>query len=208
MKGKRLLFFAMAACLANFANAQFSSSEKVYCYEYQYTTEDGIKSQDNEGRVLFVNFQNSMIGLVAATKTEVASKGVSYFENEARNNLAKNYREFNSNPTNSDSQADIYIYDNANSTNSNYTYRRKTKFATVNVNYNLYSVYTAWNQEFWNGNCYTFSSDRNNLVVWYLSIPQSKFNFSYGPTPNYTSLRYYYKVIDANKLKPNVDDLW
>lgn len=207
MKVQKILFFAVAICLASSVKAQFYSSDQVYCYEYQYTSEDGIKSQGNAGHVVFVNFQNNMVGIVSTTKQEVASKGVSYFENEARNKLAQNNRKFNSSPANMYEQADIYTYDSANSSSSKYTYRRRTKYA--NMSYNGFGVSVFWQQAFWNGDCYTFSSDRNDYVEWYLGSPQNKVNFSFGSAPSdYTTLRRYYKLIDAKKLKPNVDDLW
>lgn len=207
MKVLRILLLCMTMGLASGVKAQFYSSDQVYCYEYQYTTEDGIKSENNAGRVVFVNFQNNMAGIVFTTKSEVASKGVSYFEKEARNKLAQNYRKFNSNPGNMYEQADIYAYDSYNSTGSKYTYRRQTKYA--NMSYSGFGVSVYWNNAFWNGDCYTFTSDRNDYVEWYVSAPQNKVNFNFGGSPSdYTSLRRYYKLIDANKLKPNVEDLW
>ena len=204
---KRLVLVMLTTCLVSVVKAQFYSSERVYCYEYQYTTEDGIKSQGNANQVVFVNFQNNMVGIVKTTKQEVASKGVSYFENEARNKLAQNNRKFNSNPANMHEQADIYTYDSSNSSGSKYTYRRQTKFA--NMSYNAFGVSVYWNSAFWNGDCYTFSTDKNDYVEWYLSAPSNKVQFNFGGAPsNYTTLRRYYKLIDANSLKPNVDDLW
>lgn len=207
MKGLRFLLLVTAICLASGVKAQFYSSDQVYCYEYQYTTEDGIKSEGSVGRIVFVNFQNNMAGIVFTTKSEVASKGVSYFEKEARNKLAQNNRKFNSNPANMHEQADIIAYDSSNSSGSKYTYRRQTKYA--NMSYNGFGVSVYWQKAFWNGDCYTFTSDRNEYVEWYVSAPQNKVNFTFGGSPSdYTTLRRYYKLIDANKLKPNVEDLW
>ena len=42
MKGLRFLLLVTTICLASGVKAQFYSSDQVYCYEYQYTTEDGI----------------------------------------------------------------------------------------------------------------------------------------------------------------------
>lgn len=209
MKAKGFLLLVMAICLASGVKAQFYDSEQVYCYEYQYTMQDGIKSQPLTGRYVFVNFQNDMIGFYVTDKSEVASKGVNYFEDKARNELAKNYRKWKYNPANAMEQADIYPYDSSNSSGSRYTYRRQTKYSDMSFAWGVMSYF--WHDAFWNGDCYTFSSDRNEFVEWYLSKPLSRFNFNFNgvSTPtDYTSIRRHYKLIDANKLKPSVDDIW
>lgn len=203
---KRNWLLAMVICLASGVKAQFSSSDHVYCYEYQYTMEDGIKSQYAD-HVIFVNFQKDMIGFVQASKEEVASKGVGYFEKEARNKIAENARKWNSSAPGQFGQADIYSYDDDNSSGSKYTYRRKTKFSTTR--FTGYGWSNSWQNEFWNGDCYTFSSDRSEFVEWYLSKPRNVLNYDSGSRQSdYTKIRRYYKKIDADKLKPSVDDLF
>lgn len=201
MKKLLLLFFLG---LSVSAQAQFNSSDQVFCYEYAYTMEDGIKSQKNNNLLIFVNFQNNMIGYVYASKDNVASKSVSYYENEARNMLAKHYHEWNSSPANIYSQADIYSYDSSNSTSSKYTYRRKTKFAAAD--YTPYGTNVYWRSATDNANCFTFTSDRKEFCLWFIGTPQNVVNWDFGPQ-NYKA-RDYYRLIDANKFQPNVDDLW
>lgn len=201
---KKFWFLLLALCLTEGAYAQFTSGDRVYCYEYEYTMEDGIRSQTNSNQVIFVNFQNDMLGFVYSLKSEVESKSVGYFEKEAQNKLASNYRKWNSSPANAYEQADIFSYDTSNSSSSKYTYRRYSK--TANANISPYGANVYWTQPFWNADCYTFSSDKNTLCIWYIGTPRNRVNFNFGPT-NY-KIRRYYKLIDVNNLKPNVDDLW
>lgn len=66
-----VVFFLYPIC----ANAQFASSETVYCYVYDYSDNDGIKSRIGASKeVYFVNFQNSMLGFYAASSLSSVQK--------------------------------------------------------------------------------------------------------------------------------------
>lgn len=203
MKTKRLLFLVIAICLASGVRAQFSSSENVYCYEYSYTSNDGIKSKKSNTYYYFVNFQNDMMGYTNASDIKYIRQKLvetpTYYEDRARKNLASNYSNWKSSPAGRPTMgaaratASIIKYNSQYSTGSKYTYRTLSKSAQHTTSMmDPYLMHNTWSAETWGSQCYSFSTDRSEMIIWKTSDPEN---------------RDYYKRIDASKLRPNTDFL-
>lgn len=199
---KRFNLALFAFCFCSIAWAQFYSSERVYCYEYVETINDGIKSKERKGGLYFCNIQNDILGIISETKERVRVKLVDdpdHYNEAARNSVARNYRKWNSSPghvpTMGPAQASVIIikYYPQASTSSTYTYREAIKYAHSNMNFNApYAATTYWGKEKWGNHCYSFSSDRRQLIMWSINNPNN---------------RDYYKLIDPDDLLPNLDFL-
>lgn len=184
--------------------AQFSSSEAVYCYKYDYTSNDGIKSKKSSTTYYFVNFQNDMMGYTTASDIKTIRQKMledaSYYEDAARNNLANNYSRWKSSPSGlptigpARASVSIYQYNDQYSTYSRYTYRRTTKWAcnTGNI-WDTFGQGNYWAKPSWGSSCYSFSSDRSEMIIWSTSDSEN---------------RDYYKRINMSDLKPNTDFLY
>ena len=184
--------------------AQFYSSENVYCYQYEYTSNDGIKSKKSTTDYYFVNFQNDMMGYVAESDIEFLRRRLvenpTHYEDRARNDLAYNYSKWKSAPTGqptigpATAQAVIVKYCSQYSTGSKYTYRCARKYARHSGNpFDVYGQGNYWGKESWGSKCFSFSRDRSEMIIWSTDDPEN---------------RQYYKLVDASKLKPNTDFLY
>lgn len=180
------------------ASAQFSNSETVYCYKYDYTNNDGIKSKNNSSATYyFVNFQNNMMGYITASDIKYIRQKMlespSYYEDTARNNLASRYSRWKSSPSFYGSMiappAIIFRYYDGYSSSSKYTYREFRKSVASNI-----MAQTAWwSDPSWGTSCYSFSTDKSEMIVWSTSDSEN---------------RDYYKRINMSDLKPNTDFLY
>lgn len=183
------------------ASAQFSSSSKVYCYEYVETDNDGIRSKARETNYYFFNFQGNMMGYSTANRKQTVKenllKNEEYYNEEARNDLARDYNKWDSLPNDARSITYIYLFNKQYSSAYKYTYQqccKKSYYIPSNnwMSYGYIPQY-AWGQPEWDNNCYTFSTDKSELIIWSISDPDKK---------------DYYKLVDIDDLKPNTDFLY
>ena len=200
MKAIRLLFLVMALCLASGVKAQFYSSESVYCYQYVKTINDGISSKLNRTMFYFVNFQNEMMGYTTASSLKYVRQKLlenpDYYSDRAINNLAENYNKWKTQPSLNGSaynSVTLIKYCSDYSTSSKYTYRTASAHAQAHFQPGMFGGgYATWGSLSWGSKCYSFSRDRSELIIWTTSDSEN---------------RDYYKLIDANSLKPNTDFL-
>ena len=96
MKGLRFLLLGLAICLASGVRAQFYSSERVYCYQYVKTINDGISSKLSKTMFYFVNFQNDMMGWITENSLKRLRQNLlenpDYYTNRTINDLASSYK--------------------------------------------------------------------------------------------------------------------
>lgn len=196
MKGFISLLLVLITSIS--ACAQFSSSETVYCYKYEYTNNDGIKSKKSSmsESYYFVNFQNDMMGYTSDNGLKRIRQRMledpSYYENAAINDLAYNYSKWKTQPSFVGSyfaRASILKYNAEFSTYSKYTYRSLIKSAQSNI----MAQQAWWGEPYWGSGCYTFSTDKSQLIIWSTSDPDN---------------RDYYKRINVSELTPNTDFLY
>ena len=200
MKKYILILFCL---LSTVSYAQFYSSETVYCYQYDYTNDDGIKSKKSSNTIYFVNFQNDMMGITSDSIERVRKKMIEdkeYYNNRAIENLASSYREWKKSPaglpTMGPAQAMVFItkYCSDLSTSSKYTYRRCSKRACHTGNImDPYLTENYWSKPSWGSRCWSFSRDRQEMIIWSIDDPDN---------------RDYYKLIDASSLEANMDFLY
>ena len=195
-----ILALGLAIGLSGIAHAQFYSSETVYCYEYDYTSNDGIKSKKSNQRYYFVNFQNNMMGFTRDTPTNVRKNlmsSISYYDDKARNDLATRYSDWKSNPNSHQSSVflptkkSIYQYNDSYSTSYKYTYTLKSKYIQNHSGFGY--DYNTWGPESWKDECYTFSIDRSEMIIWKTDDSNN---------------RDYYKKVDVSDIRPNTDFLY
>lgn len=200
---KKVILSVLAMFTAGVAHAQFSSSTTCYYYQYVETLDNGIRSNKNLG-VRIVNFQNEMMGIRADNLSNVKSKLASdpdFYDNEARNNLANNWSKWNSQPTITSNATfnfggksnkpgvAIMKYCSSVSTSSKYTYRRYVKAAV----WNYYTGSGYWASPTWDYHCYSFSTDMSQMIDWDADNPD---------------IRHYFKRVNKDDLKPNMDFLY
>lgn len=191
-------------CASTVAKAQFYSSERVYVYKYEYTDNDGIKSKSKSGTYYWVNFQNDMMGVTWANSLSFIRQKLlenpEYYQDAARNNLATNYNCYKSSPAGLPSrgpaQATVTLikYCSEYSTGSKTTYRSATARCchTGNI-WDTYGANNYWSKLNWDSQCYSFSSDKSEMIIWKTSDSGN---------------RDYYKRIEESELKPNTDFLY
>lgn len=202
---KKLISLLVATIICNITCfAQFSSSETVYCYQYDYTINDGIKSRASNETIIFVNFQNGIMGLIREDSIKTISKNLgedhNYYINKTINKIATDYNDWKNRKPVLDgimynTQATgIHKYDPQISTSSSYTYRWYYKEAQIQWG-NAYhpQPYVYWGKPQWSSECYTFSKDRSTLIIWDTNDPNN---------------RYYYKLVDPDEFKPDLDFLY
>lgn len=202
MKGLRFLLLGLAICFASGVRAQFYGSERVYCYQYVKTINDGINSKLSRTEFYFVNFQKDMMGYTTASNLKQVRQNIlenpDYYSERAIKNLADSYNRYKSSPaglpTMGPAQATVTLikYCDEYST-SKYTYRKATARAchTGNI-WDTYGANNYWSKLSWGSRCYTFSRDRSELIIWSTSDSEN---------------RDYYKLVDMESLKPNTDFL-
>lgn len=201
MKKLFLLFIFFLSC-SSFSFAQFASSETVYCYKYDYTINDGIKSTNGGNTYYFVNFQNDMMGVTWANNLNSIRENLvrdpDYYENLARNDLANNYEKWKRSPNGlptrgpAQARANIIKYNPQYSKGSKYTYQTQIKYA-IDSGYIFDSIYNNhWSDPQWGNQCYSFSADKSEMIVWSTNDPDN---------------RKYYKRIYISELKPNTNFL-
>lgn len=204
MKGFISLLLVLITSIS--ACAQFSSSETVYCYKYEYTSNDGIRSKKSSmsESYYFVNFQNDMMGYTSDSDLKRIRQRMledpSYYKDAARNNLANSYSRWKRSPAGeptmgpAQATAEIIKYDPQYSKGSKYTYRYLRKYAQHSNNiWDTYGSQNYWSEPTWQSWCYTFSSDKSELIIWSTSDPEN---------------RDYYKRIYFSELTPNTDFLY
>ena len=171
------------------AKAQFSSSDKVYCYQYVKTVEDGVVSKkDWQYEIVFINFYKEWAGYDNnRSASEVGMKLMSepdYFNNKAIER-AHNSRLDNPNEW---WGKDYYRYDNSLSTSSKLTYRGWF----TGGHYVTSDLGSSSKSAGWQPWCMAFSLDKSEMIQWDFRYPNEL---------------HYYKLIDPNTLKPNLDFL-
>ena len=194
-----LLVVLMSVWYGNVAMAQFYSSEKVYCYKYVKTVNDGISSKAMSEHYFFVNFQNDMMGCCLESSVKEIRKKLlespEYYNEVTRNNLASNYNQWKSQPIGLGIgfPAKIVKYYEGYSSSSKNTYRSCIKYSQM-PNYSGFGMipHPVWGNPSWEDDCYTFSKDRTELIRWSTSDPEN---------------RSYYELVDIESLKPNTDFL-
>ncbi len=197
-----LVVVLISTLSCNVAFAQFYSSETVYCYQYVKTINDGISSKKSNPDYIFVNFQNDMMGFYNAgsslkTIRQKLLEAPYYYEEQAINNLANSYNRWKSsgpgwNPYGQSYSATIYKYNDEYSSTNKYTYRARTKSSHFSYVDSWGQPQGAWGNPRWGSKCYTFSKDKEELIVWSTSDSEN---------------RQYYQLIDVDSLKPNTDFL-
>ena len=196
---KKYIILILFCLLSTVSYAQFYSSETVYCYQYDYTNDDGIKSKKSSNTIYFVNFQNAMMGITSDSIEGVRKKMIEdkeYYNNCAIEDLASSYREWKKSPVGLVSRGlyrstvSIKKYCSELSTSSKYTYRGLVKYACA-ADYYPWQNY--WSNPSWDSRCWSFSSDRKEMIIWSIDDPDN---------------RDYYKLIDASSLELNLDFLY
>lgn len=197
---KIISVLVMAMCLTGVVKAQFSNSSRVFCYEFVETDDNGMKSQSCEdGRYFFVAFYNGCMGYSRIwSKSDVQAKvfdgTISRYENEALED-AKTIEKspsFGYNGWGTNESQTVYKYDREYSPGRKYTYRQNTRYVVISGYGWGGSPVKNWGV--WNkGNkCFTFSSDKKEMIKWSTSNPGK---------------REYFKLIDVNSVRPNTDFL-
>ncbi len=196
-----LIVVLLSTLSVNVSFAQFYSSETVYCYKYVKTINDGISSKKSNPDYIFVNFQNNMMGFYNAGSSlkEIRQKLLEtpdYYEEKAINNLANAYNRWKSSPGftpfGTSSSVTLYKYSDQYSSSNKYTYRaysKNSRFSYVNA---WGQPEGEWSNASWGSKCYTFSANKEELIVWSTSDSEN---------------RQYYQRIDADALTPNTDFL-
>lgn len=189
------------------AKAQFSSSETVYCYVYDYSDNDGIKSRigaNNE--VYFVNFQNGMLGFCSASTLGSVQKMLlespNYYENQTIKHIANQYSEWKKSPfgmatmgpLSAYSFVSAYRYNGKNSTSKRYTYQLCRKYARQDINpYTCMPSGSAyWTDPQWESECFSFTIDKNEMIVWKTTDPGN---------------RTYYRRVSLSSIRPDTSFL-
>lgn len=196
---KKILFNLLCCFFVTNIYGQFYGGEDVYCYQYQYTNNDGIKSKKQQVIYCFVNFQKDMMEFYKEIDVKRIRKNLLensfYYEDAVRDKLAKNYSNWKRGATMEDinpfwgnTTVALYKYNEEFSTYSKYTYRRYVKTAWSNQ-----FPYAQWGKPHWSVDCYTFSKDRSEMIIWKTNDPEN---------------RDYFKLIDVSDLKPNTDFLY
>lgn len=204
-----LLFIASAGFISK-SNAQFASSEQVYCYQYVKTVDDGVSSKmSGQDEIYFVNFQRDMMGFTTVKTSKEAGKKIvensRYYSDKAINDLAENWKKWNYKPFQDNvGKVTILKYSSSYSTSGKYTYQQyykaggsrqegfKTAIGFGGYPYQAPNWVDYWTDPVWRSGCYSFSIDKTEMIVWSTDNP---------------SKRHYYKRIDPNSLKPNLDFL-
>ena len=188
-------------CLTNAVKAQFVSSERVYCYQYVETINDGIKSKLSKTQFYFVNFQNDMMGYTTASSLKTVRQNLledpDYYSDGAINDLAQKYNKWKTQPElfgSAYNSVTLIMHCPDYSTSSKYTYRTRTAHAQGHFQPGMFGGgYATWGPLSWGSRCYTFCLDRSEMIIWSTSDSEN---------------RDYYKLIDVNTLKPNTDFLY
>lgn len=183
-----VLLFVVLAGFTSKTNAQFASSNEVYCYQYLKTVEDGVtsyfpnsekktsggKHYSYDEELYFVIFQGEYMRYFACEDlAKYRSKCLSEPDYYSFANIKRFMDKCIAEPGN----GQVYKYNAAASTSSKYSY------CLFELNYRQ------WNPHFLT--VYSFSLDKSELIIWH---------------PN-KGARYYYKRINVNSLKPNLDFL-
>lgn len=197
---KKLFFMNLLCCLfVTNVYCQFYGGEDVYCFQYQYTNNDGIKSKKQQVRYYFVNFQKDMMAFYETYDIKRIRKNLmensTYYEDAVRNKLAENYSNWKRaatfqdiNPFYGNTTVVIFKYNEEFSTYSKYTYRGYGKTAWSNQ-----FPHAQWGKPYWQDKCYTFAKDYSEMIIWSINDSEN---------------RDYFKLIDVSNLKPNTDFLY
>lgn len=173
-----VLLFVVLAGFTSKTNAQFASSNEVYCYKFEKTMDNGVATKEisiNQ-QVIFINFYEDLAGNCQISIAEAGRKMVAepnYCNSKAIEDARKGSGYF-------------WKYDRSLSTSSKVTYRLYRTTQMFNPYTNSYLPVG------WGSACLSFSNDKTEMIWWFLDDP---------------NVRHYYKLIDPNSLKPNLDFL-
>lgn len=180
-----VLLFMVLAGFTSKSNAQFSSSETVYCYQYVKTMENGVMIKETPDGpkahydVYFVVFQENVIGYKSEKyATTAKSKCISdpnYYKDAALRSIKSN-REWNERP---------------NEKRYNASLTTESKITYTEWNFKSCPGAFGWKAG-WSDYCLSFSRDKSEMIIWYTNNPQR---------------RVYYKLVDPNSLKSDFDFL-
>lgn len=186
-----VLLFVVLAGFTSKTNAQFASSSEVYCYQFYKTIDNEVVSKDRSSgdkyydvaEVVFVFFGGEWAGFSRFESVEEASQKMlsdpSFGKNEAIKD-AQNH---------SVSSKCCFRYYNAFSTSSKVTYRR---WCSAGQYIDPYAIRIYNSPDRWDKICLSFSLDKSEMIWWLAENPNK---------------RYYFKRINPNSLKPNLDFL-
>ena len=197
---KRILFLVMAMCLTGVVKAQFSSSSRVYCYEFAYTDDNGMKSQTfSDEPYYFIAFNNGCMGYAKTNRSDLQNKVFNGTVRSLEENAISNAKTIEKSPSfgyngwgTNESQT-VYKYDRNYSPGSKYTYRENLRYVVISGygwGGSPIKNWGVWNER---ERCFTFSSDRKEMIRWNTSNP---------------GRREYFRLIDASSVKPNTDFLY
>ncbi|MBR4919069.1 MAG: hypothetical protein IKZ56_13375 [Bacteroidales bacterium] len=180
-----VLFFVVLAGFTSKTNAQFASSNELYCYQYEKTIEDGVMIKETPDGpkahydVLFVVFQDNVVGCksekYATTAKSKYASDPNYYKNAALS-IIKNNREWEERP---------------NEMRYNASLTTESKITYTEWNFKSCSGAFGWKAG-WSEYCYSFSRDKAEMIIWRTDKPQR---------------RAYYKLVDPNSLKSDFDFL-
>ncbi len=203
---RKFLLLVTAMCLTSIMRAQFSSSDRLYCYEFVESIDNGMKSYSSNfggsaSGCYFILFRNGYMGSYSADKNEVAGhvlKGdaTEYYHNWVirQNNFLDKPPVYNFGFLSSFTYC--YRFIKSLSTGSKYTYRQAEPQAIADQ-VGMFGRPEAGHWDTTNfrdcESCYTFNLDRTELIIWKANNPNK---------------RDYYKLININSLKPNTDFLY
>ncbi|MBQ3739691.1 MAG: hypothetical protein II856_00640 [Bacteroidales bacterium] len=187
-----VMFAFMTFGFALTARAQFPSSDKVYCYQYVKTVDNGVITKDDkEPLVYFICFYGEWAGEAADRSSKVGEKMVSepdYYNSKA----IEEARSSRINNSPNELWGHYYLrYNNSYSTSSKVTYRGWFDGGRE-INWDSGSPKSVYKSAGWLNYCYSFSLDKSEMIFWFIDNPNK---------------REYYKLIDPKSLKPNLDFL-
>ena len=130
----------------------------------------------------------------AANSTQVGSN-LEYYNKRALENYNNDYKKWKTNTppwdSNSFTISHIYKLDTSLSTSTNHTYRWLEKKALSKPFRGQAIVEYYWGEPQWGELCFSFSTDKSQLIIWKTSNP---------------SYRSYYKLVQPDT--PNIDFLY
>lgn len=203
---KKFILFVVAMCTMSAMKAQFSTSTRLYFYEFVESVDNGMKSYSKctgGSDYYFALFKNGMLGIKFTNRDEIASHALKNDVNEFFYKAIIAYANFLDSEV-AFSYGTHFDFDFPNcfkynirfSTGSKYTYRQiKPEYIVDQTNSYGQPTKAHWSTTKYTekDECYTFSLDRKEMIRWRASNPNK---------------RDYYKLVDVNSLKPNTDFLY
>ncbi len=194
-----LMLVSMIFGLYQLANAQFRSSDSVFCYQYYKTVDNGVISKkEGDPYVYFFCFYGEKAGYRGGRTLDVARKLSSepdFYSSAAINDAHRGCGSmlvFGDIITLSCYKIDLNL-----TTSTKITYRKwesggKNHEPRPDGTFYEYTVPEGWNTKPGEDWCISFSRDKSEMIQWSYSNPNK---------------RDYYKLVDPKTLKPNLDFL-